>query len=263
MPTPGAERPERVLSLMAHPDDAEVFCAGTLILLKRAGFEPHIASMTPGDCGSTQHSASEVSRIRRAEGKAAAARIGATYHCADLRDLAVCYDRASIETVIELVRELRPSIVITHAPHDYLPDHEMTSLLARNAAFGASAPNFDTGRRPAAAATERIPHLYYASPAGAMDIYGEPVASNLYVDVSSVIAEKIEMLACHESQREWLRAQHGMDEYIETFRAWSREVGEAAGTEHAEGFRQHRGHPYPQDDRLGELLAPYRRTADA
>lgn len=257
MDNSNASSPERVLSLMAHPDDAEVFCTGVLFLLGQRAFDVHIASMTPGDCGSTQHSASEISRIRRAEGKRAAELIGATYHCAGLRDLSVTYDRASIETVIELVREIRPSIVITHAPQDYHPDHEATSLLARNAAFGASAPNFDTGRRPGAAATARIPHLYYASPADAMNTYGEPVLSSIYFDVSSVIEKKVEMLAQHESQREWLRAQHGMDEYLESFMEWSRKFGAAAGVEHAEGFRQHLGHPYPQDDRLSELLAEF------
>ena len=62
------------------------------------------------------------------------------------------------------------------------------------------------------------------------------------------------MLACHKSQREWLRAQHGMDHYIEEMRNWSATLGVQAGVEFAEGFRQHRGHPYPQDDRLGDLL---------
>src|SRR5262249_32812071 len=71
-----------VLSLLAHPDDAEFFCAGVLIRLQREhGWQVHIASMTAGDCGSTQLDAEAISEVRRVEGARAAALIGATYHC--------------------------------------------------------------------------------------------------------------------------------------------------------------------------------------
>ena len=42
-----------VLAFMAHPDDAEFLCTGTLIRLADAGWEVHIATATPGDCGTT------------------------------------------------------------------------------------------------------------------------------------------------------------------------------------------------------------------
>ena len=67
------------------------------------------------------------------------------------------------------------------------------------------------------------------------------------------------MLECHLSQREWLRAQHGMDNYLDEMRRWSAELGRQIGVEHAEGFRQHVGHPYPQDDRLAALLGGVRK----
>jgi len=257
------QKPERVLSFMAHPDDAEIFCGGTLALLEEKGFEIHIATMTPGDCGSTQHSAGEIARIRLAEARQAAAKIRAQYYCAGQRDLLITYEAGTIRAAVEIVREARPALVITHAPQDYLPDHEFTSLVVRNACFAASAPNFDTGRRPAQDPAERIPHLYYAAPAAGIDILGRAVASSLYVDISAVMDLKIEMLACHESQREWLRAQHGMDEYLEEARRWSAALGEQAGCPYAEGFRQHLGHPYPGNDRLAEVLGEMRGPRDA
>ena len=64
-----------VLSVLAHPDDAEFLCAGTLIRLGEQGWEVHIASMTPGDCGSAEFPPDEIARIRRAEGAQAAALI--------------------------------------------------------------------------------------------------------------------------------------------------------------------------------------------
>src|SRR5438552_5032837 len=82
-----------VLSILAHPDDAEFLCAGTLIrLVREHGWEAHIASMTPGDCGSAELPAEEISRIRRSEGAKAATLIGATYHCLEERDLLIFYN---------------------------------------------------------------------------------------------------------------------------------------------------------------------------
>jgi len=250
--------PERVLSIMAHPDDAEFLCAGTLIRLQEKGWEIHIASMTPGDCGSMDLSREKIAQARIEEARAAAARIRGHYHCLGRRDLIVCYDAASIRRTVELVRRVDPAVVITHSPQDYVPDHEMTSLLARSACFGAPVPNFQTDELPAARATGRIPHLYYAAPIEGKDIFGEPIRFSLAIDISEVIGLKADMLACHQSQREWLRTRHGMDEYVEAMKRWSAEVGRGAGVEYAEGFRQHRGHAYPQDDVLGELLGERR-----
>ena len=248
---------------MSHPDDAEIFCAGTLALLQEQGWEIHIASMTPGDCGSMELSPSEISGIRRAEGAAAAAKLRATYHCLDRRDLDVFYDRPTVQAAVELVRQIDPAIVITHPPHDYMPDHEITILVVRAACFGAPARNYDTGRRPAAAGTGGIPHLYYASPASGTDIFGRQAEYSVMVDISSVMGLKADMLACHESQREWLRAQHGMDQYIEEMRHWGAQLGEKIGVEYAEAFRQHVGHPYPADDKLVELLSQARPVTPA
>ena len=65
---------------------------------------------------------------------------------------------------------------------------------------------------------------------------------------------KTAMLACHASQREWLRAHHGTDEYLDSMRNWSAARGKLIGTAAAEAFVQHRGHSYPRNDLLAELL---------
>jgi hypothetical protein len=62
------------------------------------------------------------------------------------------------------------------------------------------------------------------------------------------------MLACHASQRDWLLRQHGMDEYLEAMARWGADRGSEIGVAQAEAFRQYRGHPYPQDNLLLELL---------
>ena len=62
------------------------------------------------------------------------------------------------------------------------------------------------------------------------------------------------MLCRHASQREWLLKHHGMDEYVNAMRAWAAARGRQCGVPFAEGFRQHLGHGYPQNNLLGDLL---------
>ena len=243
-----------VLSVLAHPDDAEFLCAGTLIRLRREhGFEVHIASMTPGDCGSIEMSPEEISRTRRAEGAAAAELIGATYHCLEERDLLIFYNEQTVEKVTRLLRLVRPSIVLTHSPSDYMLDHEMTSVVTRAAAFGAPIPNFLADRLPDPR-LDHIPHLYYCDPIEGKDPLGRDIPPQFAVDISNVIDTKAEMLARHASQREWLLKHHGMDQYVHAMREWGATRGRQHGVAFAEGFRQHLGHGYPQENVLGELL---------
>jgi LmbE family N-acetylglucosaminyl deacetylase len=243
-----------ILTILAHPDDAEFLCGGTLIRLAREkNWQVHIASMTAGDCGSAQYGPEEISRIRKKEGADAAALIGATYHCLEEHDLLVFYNERALERVTRLLREVRPSIVITHSPSDYMPDHEMTSYIARAVAFAAPAPNF-LHNRGHAPALERIPHLYYADAVEGKDPLGRALPPGFCVDISKVIETKSQMLACHASQRDWLRKHHGMDHYLNAMRDWSAERGKSCGVPFAEGYRQHLGHSYPQDNLLGELL---------
>src|SRR5438876_5853616 len=139
--------PPVVLSVLAHPDDAEFLCAGTLLRLKREhGWAVHLATMTAGDCGAVDRSALEISAVRRVEGRRAAEQIGGTYHCLDERDLLIFYNEQALEKVTRLLRTVRPTVVLTHSPADYMLDHEMTSVLVRAAVFGAPIPNFLAGR---------------------------------------------------------------------------------------------------------------------
>jgi LmbE family N-acetylglucosaminyl deacetylase len=245
---------DAVLSVLAHPDDAEFLCAGTLIRLAREhGWEVHIASMTPGDCGSADLPADEIAALRRAEGARAAALIGATYHCLEERDLRIFYEERPLERVTRLLRTVRPRILLTHSPADYVLDHETTSTLARAAAFGAPAPNFFAGRGHPPPC-DCIPHLYYCDAIEGKDALGRPVEPAFRIDIGTVLEDKAAMLAAHASQREWLLKHHGMDHYVQSMRDWCARQGRAAGIAFAEGFRQHLGHSYPQDNLLGRLL---------
>ena len=246
--------PERrvVLSLLAHPDDAEFLCAGTLIRLADAGWEVHIASSSPGDCGTVDLSQDVIAEIRRKEGADAASVIGATYHCLEERDVNVVFDRESGKKAIDLLRKIAPSILITHPREDYMLDHEQTHLLARRAAFAYPVPN--ASKLPIIEGS-KVPWVYYCDPIAGINPYtGETARTTCRIDISDQMERKTEMLIRHASQREWLQSHHGMDEYVESMKRQSAMRGEEIGVTYAEGFAQHMGHPYPTNDILSEIL---------
>jgi LmbE family N-acetylglucosaminyl deacetylase len=247
------ERPKRrvAMSLLAHPDDAEILCAGTLIRLADAGWQIHIATVAAGDCGSAILSRAEIAAIRRDEGIAAATKIGAAYHCLDEPDVHVAFDKPTIQKTIDLLRRIAPTLLFSHPRHDYMLDHEQVHLLARAAAFSYPIPNASPLPLIDGSA---IPWLYYCDPVEGRDPYSsELVRPTTMIDVTGQLDRKVEMLACHATQRDWLRSHHGMDEYIEAMKRYSAERGQQMGVTYAEAFVQHRGHPFPQTDLLALL----------
>ena len=252
---PDAASPIRILAIHAHPDDVEFQCAGTLGRLKQRGCEIVIATMTPGDCGSAELSAEEISRIRKEEATRSAELLGAEYVCLEFRDLQIVLDNDARRRVIEAVRRARPNIVLTAPPVDYMSDHEITSHLVRDACFAVSVPNYVTHQWEPAPPLEKIPHLFYMDPLMGMDYLGRPLEPEFIVDISETFELKQQMLACHASQREWLRRQHGVDEYLDGCERWSARRGAQIGARYGEGFTQHKGHPYPNDNLLMRLLS--------
>ena len=68
------------------------------------------------------------------------------------------------------------------------------------------------------------------------------------------------MLATHESQRNWLMSHNGIDEYIIAMKNFSSKRGKEISVNYAEGFKQHLGHAYPNNNLLKEELASYTQT---
>lgn len=243
----------RVLALMPHPDDMEILCAGTLLRLRALGFEIYVATMTPGDKGSATLSREEIAAIRRGEAQRGAEAVGAVrYACLEEPDVEIAFDIPTRRKVIEMLRQVDPFLVFTTPPADYMLDHEITSMLVRNACFNAPMRNYDTGGT--APPSSRIPYLYYTDPVEGMDLFGNRAPVSCIVDISAVMDQKVVALACHESQRAWLRQQHGMDDYLDSMKRWCARRGAEIGVAYAEGFCQHRGHPHPTDDVLVQLL---------
>ncbi|MDX1639768.1 MAG: PIG-L family deacetylase [Balneolaceae bacterium] len=235
------------LAVVAHPDDIEFLCAGTLALLRKRGWTIEMATMTAGDCGTRELSPEKISSIRKAEAEKSADMLDAGYHCLEMRDGFVMYDEDSLREVVKLVRRVRPALVFAMSPSCYMVDHEMSSKLVQTAVFTAGMKNIATGNVPP---FFHVPHLYYMDPMEGKNKFGQAIEPGIVVDISSVIGTKEAMLKCHDSQRQWLLDHHGMDQYTENMKQLSAERGSLADVDFGEGFRQHLGHGYPQDDLL-------------
>ena len=169
--------------------------------------------MTGGEAGSVELPPSEIRAKRLNEAQQAANIIGAKFHYAGGCDLEVEYNSCYRKLATAVIRKVQPDIVLTNPPVDYLADHEITSLLVRNACFIAPVVNYECGNNEEP--TKKIPTLYYSSPVGQIDNFGDPIEFHFGVDISGVLGTKTKMLQCHESQREWLRYINGWDEYTQ------------------------------------------------
>jgi N-acetylglucosamine malate deacetylase 1 len=126
-----------VLAVVAHPDDAELLCAGALLRAADEGRRTAILDLTAGEGGSAGSAA-----VRAAEAAAAARILGlAERRNAGLADGALANAPESRLRVAALLRELRPRVVITHWPEARHPDHRVAAELAREAGFIAGLRN--------------------------------------------------------------------------------------------------------------------------
>ena len=227
-----------MLAIAAHPDDIEFMMAGTLILLGDSGWDVHCLNVSSGNLGNLTLSPAETARVRRAEAQNAARSINATWHPSIANDLQIFYDDRTLRRLAAIVREVDPSIVLTHSPHDYMEDHMNTARLAITATFARSVPGYRTVPRRETVQTAVT--IYHGMPHGLCDGLRRRVIPEAFVDTTTVQDRKRQALACHESQRDWLDATQGMDSYLATMDEFARRLGSMSGTfKYAEGWRRH------------------------
>ncbi len=247
------EKVKTVLAVGCHPDDVEILSAGTLALLKTKGWNIEIATMTHGDLGSVTLSREEISEVRKNEAAESAKLLDANYYCMGNDDIFMIYEPTTLKKSIDLIRKVKPDVVITQSPKDYMVDHEVTSRVVKTACFSAAIKNIETENE----AFDKIPHLYYMDSLEGTDNFGNPINPTTIVDISSTINIKEKMLKKHDSQRSWLMSHNGIDEYIISMKEFSAKRGKEISTNYAEGFRQHLGHAYPKNNILNEVLKEY------
>ena len=154
--------PRTAIAIAAHPDDVEFMMAGTLMLLKEAGYEIHLMTIANGSCGTQVHDTETIVSMRRKESMAAAKFAGATYHEALVDDLEVFYEKPTLERLASVMREVEPEIILTQSTREYMEDHANTTRLVLTAAFARGMPNFRTV--PPRAITRQQVTAYHALP---------------------------------------------------------------------------------------------------
>ncbi len=172
-----------VLAIGAHPDDVELGCGGTLALLAEAGRSVGLLHLTRGEAG-TRGSAEQ----RQAEATGAAEALGAS--CVEFLDFGDgCLRTGPTEEdeLIQVLRRLRPELVLAPTAQDRHPDHGRAHRLVVDACFysGLRKRGSEQAHRPAAV----FSYLQH-------DI----ALPSFVVDVSAVWERKMAALDAYESQ---------------------------------------------------------------
>jgi N-acetylglucosamine malate deacetylase 1 len=243
------------LAITAHPDDIEFRIAGALLLLKDRGWDIHCWNLCSGSLGSTVMTAAQTARTRRAEAREAARLMGAGWFPPLVPDMELLYELRHVRRICSVIREVKPTVILTHPPQDYMEDHMVACRLTVTGAFARNIPNHPcTPRRPPMMEPCTI---YHCVPHGLGNNIREPFTPDLFVDITGVHARKRAALACHRSQKEWLDASQGMDSYLAAMDAEAVHLGrQSRRFKLAEAFRRHLHYGYCEagDDPLAAAL---------
>lgn len=236
-----------VLAIAAHPDDIELTMAGTLLQLASRGWEVHYFNLANGCCGSKTLNRLQCAAVRLEEAQTAASLIPAKFYSPICNDLEVFYTPELLAKVASVLRAAQPTIVLTHAPIDYMEDHQNAARLAVGAAFIRAMPNCASD--PPEATFDNDIAVYHAQPHGNRDPLGQIVHPTHFVNIENWIDKKRQLLSAHKSQDEWLDATQRMSAYLESMADMNREVGQLSQPvaraqnrtpfAYAEGWRQH------------------------
>ncbi|MGE5254897.1 MAG: PIG-L deacetylase family protein [Planctomycetaceae bacterium] len=219
---------ERVMAVFAHPDDAEVQCAGTIALWMEAGKKITYVVLTKGDKGTQDPSMAGdgLARIRQEEQLEAASELGVekvVFLGNDDGELEVSLERRKILT--RVIREHQPEVLITHDPwmrYQLHPDHRASGTLALDAVISARDPLYfpeqiKDGVKPCR--VKRV--LLFAT--------DQP---DFWVDIGGTMEKKIAALGKHQSQvvqwpkwEEWMRRR-------------AQDAGAPRGLNYAEAFKR-------------------------
>ena len=248
-------RKPAAIAIGAHPDDIEFYMAGTLLLLNRAGYEIHYLNVANGCCGSQQYDLRKTRIVRRSEAQRAAKVLGAHYHESLCNDLEIFYELNLLRRLAAVIREVRPNVILTHPPVDYMEDHTNTCRLVVTAAFTHAMPNFRS--IPPRRTANYDVTVYHCMPHSMLDPLRRRVVPEVFVNTTSVQPIKRAALAEHKSQQAWLDASQGMNSFLAKADEDGQRVGRLSKNfKFAEGWRRHLhfGFSATEVDPLGEML---------
>jgi LmbE family N-acetylglucosaminyl deacetylase len=222
-------RGERALAVVAHPDDAELLCAGTLARANADGAAIGMCVLCQGEKGQPSKKVANLAAVRRKEAAASARLLGAQIFFGEEPDGTLTDNVKTRRKLVEFYRKFKPTLVLAHAPEDYHPDHRAASALAEAASWFCAS----RGHRTRLPAMESPPALWWMD---TVTMAGFTPA--FYVDISGHAGLKAQMLMCHKSQL--LRDKDAdVSPLSGLMQAQVSARGMQAGVEAAEAFRAH------------------------
>jgi LmbE family N-acetylglucosaminyl deacetylase len=201
-PSPSAGPARQVLVVLAHPDDPEYFCGGTVARWSSEGRAVTYCLVTSGEKGTDEVGADTeaLGKTREAEQRAAAAVLGVVdVEFLGRPDGTLEPDLSLRRDIARVIRHHRPDIVITSDPTTIFPrrlrinhsDHRAVGMATIDAIYPAAGagPYFpellDEGLLP-----HKVREVFVAGSR-------EPTVS---VDITAYVQQKLDALRCHRSQ---------------------------------------------------------------
>ena len=219
-----------ILVLAAHPDDAELCCAGTILSHIDMGKLVGIIDLTQGEMGTRG-----TPEIRLQESKNAAKILGLSVReNLGFKDV---YFENNIENqmeVVKVIRKYQPDIILTNSPSDRHPDHVRASELVEDACFKSGLVKVKTKLEGISQEACRPKSIYHFL----QNWYHKP---DIVVDVTPYWDKKIEAFMAYKSQFFDPESKEpdsiiSSPEFLKLIEARSRELGYSIGVPHAEGF---------------------------
>ena len=219
-----------LLIIMAHPDDAELCCSGTILSCIDNGLSVGMIDLTRGELG-TRGSG----KVRIEEAKNAAKVLGVNFrYNLELRDGFISDDEESIFEVVKIIREFKPKVIITNSKTDRHPDHESAARLVKKACFLSGLIKISTKKDNLDQESWRPKSLLYS-------IQNNYIEPHFVVDVSKYIDVKINAIKCFKSQFYDPKSKENdsfisTKEFMDFIKSRSIEMGHSIGVKHGEGF---------------------------
>ncbi len=180
------DAPLDILAFAPHPDDAEIGCAGSLILAAQRGQRVAVADLTAGENssrGTLERRAQETAAASEALGLCARYALG-------LPDMGLAATPAQRQPLIDLIRATRPRLVLAPYPEDRHPDHAAAGRLVADACHLAGVAKAGSG------APHRPERLYYYM----LYTLRQPFPPSFVLDVSAVWEQRLAALRAYRSQ---------------------------------------------------------------
>lgn len=213
---------ERVMTVFAHPDDAQLYCGGTINRLVQAGKRVQVVKMTAGNKGSRQEniSSDKLAKLRGEEDRESLRVLGVKKEddiCLSLNDGEIENNLTTIGKLAKQIRLFKPDIIITHNPEDVIirydkdvnwvnhRDHRHTGKSAIDAAYPYARDLlfFPEHFEEKGASSHKVIEFLL------VDYYDHP--DLVYIDVEKFVDVRTKALACHTSQYSQQQAQDSTD----------------------------------------------------